>query len=85
MPQSSHNPDAELHNIASHAHAVAAVSHSKADHQSASELSDQEHSREVLRRSKTLDPGAVKPAIESIGGGEKVEVVHAIHPGLPLY
>ena len=86
MPQSSHDPAAENHNLASHAHAVAAVAHDKADHRSAHELSNQHHelSREELKHSEQLETEAEKSANVKIDTGEKVEVVHAIQPGLPL-
>jgi hypothetical protein len=86
MPQSSHNPDAELHNLASHAHAVAAVAHGKADHRSAHELSNQDHelSREDLKRSEQLDAVAAKSTKAETETGEKVEAVHMVRPGLPL-
>jgi hypothetical protein len=86
MPQSSHDPAAEQHNQASHAHAVAAVAHGKADHRSAHELStqDQELSREDLKRSAQLDTAAAKSTNEKTRTSEKVEAVHTIRPGLPL-
>jgi hypothetical protein len=86
MPQSSHDPAAELHNLASHSHDVAAVAHGKADHRSAHELSNQDHEidREDLKRTEQLDAAAAKSAKEKIGIGEKVEAVHVIRPGLPL-
>jgi hypothetical protein len=86
MPQSSHDPAAELHNLASHSHDVAAVAHGKADHRSAHELSNQDHEidREDLKRTEQLDAAAAKSATEKIGIGEKVEAVHVIRPGLPL-
>ena len=43
MPQSPHNRIAELHNLAAHAHAAAAVSHDKGDHLSARELTRKAH------------------------------------------
>jgi hypothetical protein len=86
MPQSSHNPAAELHNHESHAHAVAAVAHGKADHRSAHELSNQDHEiyQEDLKRTAQLDAAAVKSAKAKIEMGEKVEAVHVVRPGLPL-
>jgi len=39
MTQSSHDRAAELHNLAAHAHAAAAVAHQKGDHMTAHELS----------------------------------------------
>jgi hypothetical protein len=43
MTQSTHNPEAELHNLAAHAHAEAAAAHGKGDHQTAHELSEEAH------------------------------------------
>jgi len=85
MPQSSHDPAAELHNLASHAHAVAAVSHGKADHRSAHELSKQadELSRNALKHSEQLDTPAAVPATAETGKGEKVEAARNVRPGLP--
>ena len=73
MPQSSHDQAAELHNLASHAHAAAAVSHGKADHRTAHELSQQadELSRNDLKRSQQLDTPAAKPAAAETGKAEK--------------
>jgi hypothetical protein len=81
MPQSSHDQAAELHNLASHAHAAAAVSHGKGDHLTAHELSKQadEHSRNALKHSEEMVASAAAPEPE----GEKVEAVHKIRPGLP--
>ena len=86
MPQSSHDQAAELHNLPTHAHAVAAVAHGKADHRSAHELSAQEHdlSREDLKHSEQLDAAADEPTKAETGTDEKVEAVHVIRPGLPL-
>jgi len=86
MPQSSHNQGAELHSLATHAHAVAAVSHGKTDHLSAHELSIQDHenSREEEKLSEHLEMEAVKSAEAKTGTGQKEEVVHVIRPGLPL-
>jgi len=86
MPQSSHDQAAELHNLPTHAHAVAAVAHGKADHRSAHELSAQEHdlSREDLKHSEQLDAAATKSAEEKMGTDKKVKAVHVIRPGLPL-
>lgn len=57
MPQSSHDQAAELHNLPSHAHAVAAVAHGKEDHRTAHELSKQaeELSRAALKHSGQHD------------------------------
>jgi hypothetical protein len=87
MPQSSHDPAAEFHNHESHAHAVAAVAHGKVDHRSAHELSIQEHeiSREELKHYKQLDTTTAEPTKTITGTGEKVETVHVIRPGLPLW
>jgi hypothetical protein len=51
MTQSSHDRAAELHNLAAHAHAAAAVAHLKGDHMTAHELSKkaQEKSMNVQR------------------------------------
>ena len=43
MPQSTHDRVAELHNLASHAHAAAATAHGKGDHLAAHELTKQAH------------------------------------------
>jgi hypothetical protein len=47
MPQSSNARAAELHNLAAHAHAAAAVAHGKADHLTAHELSKQAHEQSM--------------------------------------
>jgi hypothetical protein len=54
MPQSSRDRTAELHNLAEHAHAAAAVAHGKADHLTAHELSKKalEHSMNAFRSSE---------------------------------
>ena len=56
MPQSPHNRLAELHNLAAHAHAAAAVAHGKEDHLTAHELTKQaqEHSRNVQKLAEEL-------------------------------
>ncbi len=56
MPQSSNARAAELHNLAAHAHAAAAVAHSKGDHLTAHELSKQahEHSMNALKLAEEL-------------------------------
>ena len=56
MPQSPHNPAAELHNLAAHAHAAAAVAHDKGDHLTAHELTKQahEHSMNALKLAEEL-------------------------------
>jgi len=53
MP-SPHNPVAELHYKAAHAHEAAAVAHDKGDHLTANELSRQahEHSTKAFESSK---------------------------------
>ena len=60
MPQSSHDQAAELHNLPSHAHAVAAVAHGKTDHRTDHELSKQtyELSRKALKPPEQLDTAA---------------------------
>ena len=47
MPQSSNARAAELHNLAAHAHAAAAVAHGKGDHLTAHELSKQAHEQSM--------------------------------------
>jgi hypothetical protein len=56
MPQSSHDRLAELHNLAAHAHAAAAVAHGKGDHLTAHELTKQaqEHSRNIQKLTEEL-------------------------------
>jgi len=56
MSPSPHTRVAELHNLAAHAHADAAVAHGKGDHLTAHELSKQalEHSRNALKLSEEL-------------------------------
>ena len=86
MPQSSHDHAAELHNLTSHAHAVATVAHGKADHLSAHELSNQDHelSRENLKHSEQLDAATADSTKAETGTSEKVKAVHVVRPGLPL-
>ena len=86
MPQSSHDQAAELHNLASHAHAVAAVPHGKTDHRTAHELSNQAHelSREALKHSEQLDVPTADSTKAETRTGEKVKAVHVVRPGLPL-
>ena len=86
MPQSSHNPAAELHNHPSHAHTVAAVTHDQADHRSAHELSDQDRelARYELKRAEQLDIAATKSANAKTAKGVKTEAVHVPRAGLPL-
>jgi len=56
MPQSPHNRLAELHNLAAHAHAAAAVAHEKGDHLTGHELTRQahEHSMNVHKLAEEL-------------------------------
>jgi MOSC domain-containing protein YiiM len=56
MPQSPHDRLAELHNLAAHAHAAAAVAHGKRDHLTAHELTKQahEHSMNVHKLAEKL-------------------------------
>jgi len=56
MTQSTHDRTAELHNLAEHAHAAAAVAHGKADHLTAHELSKKalEHSMNAYRHSEEV-------------------------------
>jgi len=56
MPQSPHNRIAELHNLAAHTHAAAAVAHGKGDHLSGHELSKQalEHSMNAHKLSEEV-------------------------------
>ena len=56
MPQSTHDRVAELHNLAAHAHAAAAVAYGKGDHLPAHELSKQahEHSTNAHKRAQEL-------------------------------
>ena len=73
MPQSSHDQAAELHNLTSHAHAVAAVAHGKADHLTDHELSKQadELSRNSLNHAEQLDTPAAESGPAETGKGEK--------------
>lgn len=63
MPESPHNRIAELHNLAAHAHAAAAVAHDKGDHLSAHDLSKQalEHSMNAHKLSEELAHHTRKP------------------------
>jgi hypothetical protein len=56
MPQSTHERVAELHSLAEHAHAAAAVAHGKGDHFTAHELSKKalEYSMNAYRQSEEL-------------------------------
>lgn len=56
MPQSAHERTAELHNLAEHAHAAAAVAHGKGDHLTAHELSKKalEYSKNAHRHSEEM-------------------------------
>jgi hypothetical protein len=67
MPQSTHARLSELHNLAMHAHQVAAVAHEKGDHLTAHELSKQalEHSMNAFKLSETLSAEAAKPGHSS--------------------
>jgi len=47
MSQSPHDRAAELHNIASHAHAAAAAAHNKGDHMTANELTKLAHEKSM--------------------------------------
>jgi len=50
MPQSPHDRIAELHNLAAHAHAAAAVAHGKSDYLTAHELTKQAHEHSLNAR-----------------------------------
>ena len=50
MPQSTHDRVAELHNLAAHAHAAAAVAHGKNDYLTAHELTKQAHEHSINAR-----------------------------------
>jgi len=56
MSQSTHDRAVELHNLAAHAHAAAAVAHGKGDHLTAHELTKQahEHSMNVRKLAEAL-------------------------------
>ena len=73
MPQSSHDQAAERHNLASHAHAVAAVAHGKADHLTDHELNKQadELSRTALKDTKQFDTTAAESGKAETGKGKK--------------
>jgi hypothetical protein len=62
MPQNTHERAAELHNLASHAHAAAANAHGKGDHLTAHELTRQahEHSMNALKLSEELEASQSK-------------------------
>ena len=64
MPQSPHNRLAELHNLAAHAHVVAAVAHGKGDYLSAHEFTKQaqEHSMNAFKLSEELASKVAKPS-----------------------
>jgi len=57
MPQSPHSQGEELHNLASHAHAVATVGHGKTDHPTDQELREQadEALRNIFKHSRHLE------------------------------
>jgi len=86
MPQSSHDRTAELHNLASHAHAVAAASHNKADHRSGHELSKQafELSREALKHSEQLDMAEAVTGKTETRKGEKAEAAPIVRQDFPV-
>jgi len=60
MPQSPHDQIAELHNLAEHAHAAAAVAHGKGDHLTAHEMSKKalEYSTNAHRHTEELTEAA---------------------------
>jgi hypothetical protein len=62
MPQSPHNPSAELHNLAAHAHAAAAAAHHKGEYLTAHELTRQAHEHSLnahrLEEEKAAHPGS---------------------------
>jgi len=72
MPQSSHDQAAERHNLASHAHAVAAIAHGKADHLTDHELNKQadELSRNAVKHTEQLDTPAAESGTAETGKGE---------------
>ena len=55
MPQSVHDRAAELHNLASHAHAAAAVAYQKGDHLTAHELSQKAHEHSILAHQHSVE------------------------------
>jgi hypothetical protein len=57
MPQSTHDRIAELHNLAAHAHAAAAVAHGKGDHLTGHELTRKahEHSMNIYKLAEELE------------------------------
>lgn len=56
MPKTLHDRAVELHNLAAHAHAAAAVAHGKGDHLTAHELTKQarEHSMNAQKLTEEL-------------------------------
>jgi hypothetical protein len=56
MPKTLHDRAVEIHNLAAHAHAAAAVAHGKGDHLTAHELTKQarEHSMNALKLTEEL-------------------------------
>jgi hypothetical protein len=64
MSQSTHDRVAEIHNLAAHAHAAAAVAHEKGDHLTAHELSKQAHEYSTNAR-KLSEELAMKSATTS--------------------
>jgi hypothetical protein len=73
MPQSSHDQAAELHNLASHTHAAAAVAHGKADHLTDHELNKKadELSRSAPKHADQIDTPAAESGAAETGTGEK--------------
>lgn len=72
MPQSSHNPAAEMQNHAEHAHTVAAASHEKVDHASAHPQSQKApgRTRKARKQSSELNQAKLlpKPLIPGVTG-----------------
>ena len=63
MPQSQHDRIAELHNLAAHAHAAAAVAHGKGDHMAAHELTRQAHEHSINVHKLAEELAALRPAV----------------------
>lgn len=80
MPPSPHNRIAELHNLAAHAHAAAAVAHGKGDHLSAHELSKQalEHSLNAHKLSQELATKAATGELADRPAVSRPDAFHAI-------
>jgi len=55
MPQSTHDRAAELHNLASHAHAAAAAAHGKGDHLTAHELTKRAYEHSISAHKYVAD------------------------------